>query len=117
MWSVPLIAVAVRTVGVCSWLVVSVAAACMRVLVCWLGVCWVGGVVWCQCSYGPWRRMSGWVWGVGSQVAGGCVPEGVCCCQLVRYPMVSVGVVNGVANVQGAAVVRRACSWCGVTLV
>jgi len=31
--------------------------------------------------------------------------------------MVSVGVVNGVANVQGVAWVRRACSWCGVTLV
>lgn len=31
--------------------------------------------------------------------------------------MVSVGVVKGVANVQGAAVVSRACSWCGVTLV
>lgn len=31
--------------------------------------------------------------------------------------MVSVGVVCGVASVQGAAVVRRACSWCGVVLV
>ena len=31
--------------------------------------------------------------------------------------MVSVGVVCGVVNVQGAAVVSRACSWCGVTLV
>lgn len=50
MWSVPLIAVAVRTVGVWPWLVVSVAVACMRVLVCWSCVCWVGGVVWCQCS-------------------------------------------------------------------
>lgn len=117
MWSVPLIAVAVRMVGVCSWLVVSVAAACVRVLVCWSGVCWVGGVVWCQCSNGPWRRMSGAVKGVGSQLWGGCVLWGVLLVQLVRYPMVSVGVVNGVANVQGAAWVRRACSWCGVVLV
>ena len=31
--------------------------------------------------------------------------------------MVSVGVSCGVANVQGAAVVRRAWSWCGVVLV
>lgn len=31
--------------------------------------------------------------------------------------MVSVGVVNGVANVQGAAVVRRAWSVVGVVLV
>ena len=31
--------------------------------------------------------------------------------------MVSVGVVNGVVCVQGAAVVRRACSWCGGRLV
>lgn len=31
--------------------------------------------------------------------------------------MVSVGVVNGVASVQGAAVVRRACSVAGVVLV
>lgn len=31
--------------------------------------------------------------------------------------MVSVGVSNGVACVQGAAVVSRACRWCGVTLV
>lgn len=31
--------------------------------------------------------------------------------------MVSVGVSNGVACVQGATVVRRACSWCGVVLV
>lgn len=31
--------------------------------------------------------------------------------------MVSVGVVNGVVSVQGAAVVRRACSWCGRVLV
>lgn len=84
MWSVPLIAVAVRMVGVWLGLVVSVAAACMRVLVCWLGVCWVGGVVWCQCSYGPWRRMRGAVWGVGSQLWGGCVCGGVFSVQLVR---------------------------------
>ena len=31
--------------------------------------------------------------------------------------MVSVGVVNGVANVQGVAVVSRACSCAGVVLV
>ena len=31
--------------------------------------------------------------------------------------MVSVGVSNGVVCVQGAAVVSRACSWCGVVLV
>lgn len=31
--------------------------------------------------------------------------------------MVSVGAVWGVANVQGAAVVRRACSVAGATLV
>ena len=31
--------------------------------------------------------------------------------------MVSVGVVKGVASVQGAASVRRAWSWCGVVLV
>lgn len=31
--------------------------------------------------------------------------------------MVSVGVVNGVACVQGAAWVSRACSWCGGRLV
>lgn len=31
--------------------------------------------------------------------------------------MVSVGVSNGVVSVQGAAVVRRACSWCGVVSV
>lgn len=84
MWSVPLIAVAVRMVGVWLGLVVSVAAACMRVLVCWLGVCWVGGVVWCQCSYGPWRRMRGAVWGVGSHSWGGCVCGGVFSVQLVR---------------------------------
>ena len=117
MCSVPLMAVAVRTVGVCFWLVVWVALACMWVLVCWVGVWWVGGVVWCQCSLGPWRRMSGWVWGVGSQLWGGLVSGGVFCCQLVRYPMVSVGVVNGVVSVQGAAVVRRACSCAGVVLV
>lgn len=80
----PLMAMAVRTVGVCSWLVVCVALACMRVLVCWLGVWWVGGVVWCQCSNGPWRRMRGAVWGVGSQVLGGCVLCGVFLVQLVR---------------------------------
>lgn len=84
MWSVPLIAVAVRMVGVWLGLVVRVAAACMRVLACWLGVCSVGGVVWCQCSNGPWRRMSGAVWGVGSQVVGGLVPGGVLLVQLVR---------------------------------
>lgn len=84
MWSVPLIAVAVRTVGVWLGLVVRVAAACMRVLVCWLGVCWVGGVVWCQCSCGPWRRMRGAAKGVGSQVAGGFVSGGVLLVQLVR---------------------------------
>ena len=50
MWSVPLIAVAVRTVGVWLGLVVWVAAACMSVLVCWVVVCWPSGVVWCQCS-------------------------------------------------------------------
>lgn len=77
-------AMAVRTVGVWLWLVVSVAAACMRVFVCWLGVCSVGGVVWCQCSYGPWRRMSGAVWGVGSQLCGGVVSGGVLLVQLVR---------------------------------
>lgn len=84
MWSVPLIAVAVRMVGVWLGLVVCVAAACMRVLVCWLGVCWVGGVVWCQCSYGPWRRMSGAEKGVGSQLWGGLVCGGVLLVQLVR---------------------------------
>lgn len=84
MWSVPLIAVAVRMVGVWLGLVASVAAACMRVLVCWLGVCWVGGVVWCQCSYGPWRRMRGAVEGVGSQLWGGLVSGGVLLVQLVR---------------------------------
>lgn len=84
MWSVPLIAVAVRTVGVWLGLVVWVALVWSVVLVCWLGVCWVGGVVWCQCSYGPWRRMSGWVLGVGSQVVGGCVCGGVFSVQLVR---------------------------------
>ena len=84
MWSVPLIAVAVRTVGVWSGLVVCVAAAWRRVLVCWLGVWWVGGVVWCQCSKGPWRRMRGAVWGVGSQVLGGLVCGGVLLVQLVR---------------------------------
>ena len=31
--------------------------------------------------------------------------------------MVSVGVVNGVVCVQGAAWASRACSWCGVALV
>ena len=31
--------------------------------------------------------------------------------------MGSVGVVNGVVSVQGAAWASRACSWCGVTLV
>lgn len=31
--------------------------------------------------------------------------------------MVSVGVSCGVVSVQGAAVVRRACSWCGCVLV
>ena len=77
-------AMAVRTVGVWLGLVVSVAAACMWVFVCCWGVCLCGGVVWCQCSNGPWRRMSGAVWGVGSQVAGGVVSGGVCCCQLVR---------------------------------
>lgn len=50
MWSVPLIAVAVRTVGVWLGLVVWVAVVCMVVLVCWVGVCWDRGVVWCQCS-------------------------------------------------------------------
>ena len=84
MWSVPLIAVAVRTVGVWLWLVVCVAVACMRVFVCWSGVCSVGGVVWCQCSNGPWRRMSGAAKGVGSQVLGGCVSGGVFLVQLVR---------------------------------
>lgn len=84
MCSVPLIAVAVRTVGVWLGLVWSVAVACMRVLACWLGVCSVGGVVWCQCSKGPWRRMSGAVWGVGSHCPGGLVFVGVFCCQLVR---------------------------------
>ena len=77
-------AVAVRMVGVWLGLVACVALACMRVLVCWLGVCWSSGVVWCQCSYGPWRRMSGAAKGVGSQVAGGCVPGGVLLVQLVR---------------------------------
>lgn len=77
-------AVAVRTVGVWLGLVVSVAAACMRVLACCCGVCWDRGVVWCQCSLGPWRRMSGAVWGVGSHSCGGFVSCGVFCCQLVR---------------------------------
>ena len=77
-------AVAVRTVGVWLGLFWKVAAACMRVLVCWSCVCWVGGVVWCQCSYGPWRRMSGAVKGVGSQVLGGLVCGGVLLVQLVR---------------------------------
>ena len=31
--------------------------------------------------------------------------------------MVSVGVSNGVASVQGAAVASMACSWCGVVSV
>ena len=31
--------------------------------------------------------------------------------------MVSVGVVCGVACVQGAAAASRACSWCGVVAV
>lgn len=84
MCSVPLIAVAVRMVGVWLGLVANVAVAWSWVLACWLGVCFCGGVVWCQCSNGPWRRMRGAVWGVGSQFVGGCVPEGVCCCQLVR---------------------------------
>lgn len=57
------------------------------------------------------------MWGVGSQFVGGVVPGGVFSVQLVRYPMVSVGVSNGVACVQGAAWASRACSWCGVTLV
>lgn len=61
--------------------------------------------------------MRGPVWGVGSQFLGGLVFVGVLLVQLVRYPMVSVGVVNGVANVQGAASVRRAWSWCGVVAV
>lgn len=61
--------------------------------------------------------MSGAVWGVGSQLWGGVVSGGVCCCQLVRYPMVSVGVSNGVVSVQGAAWVSRAWSCAGVTLV
>lgn len=77
-------AIAVRTVGVWLGLVVRVAAACMRVLVCWSCVCWVGGVVWCQCSKGPWRRMSGAAWGVGSQLVGGVVSGGVLLVQLVR---------------------------------
>lgn len=84
MCSVPLMAMAVRTVGVWFGLVVSVAAAWRSVLVCWSGVCFCGGVVWCQCSWGPWRRMSGAAKGVGSQVAGGLVFCGVFCCQLVR---------------------------------
>lgn len=84
MWSVPLIAMAVRTVGVCSWVVVSVAVVCMSVLVCWVGVCSVGGVVWCQCSKGPWRRMRGAAKGVGSQCGGGVVSVGVLLVQLVR---------------------------------
>lgn len=61
--------------------------------------------------------MRGAVWGVGSQLWGGCVCGGVLLVQLVRYPMVSVGVVNGVVSVQGVAVVRRACSCVGVVLV
>lgn len=84
MCSVPLMAVAVRTVGVWFGLVVWVALACMSVLACWLGVCWVGGVVWCQCSYGPWRRMRGAAKGVGSQLWGGLVFCGVFLVQLVR---------------------------------
>lgn len=84
MCSVPLIATAVRMVGVWFGLVVRVALACVCVLACWLGVCSVGGVVWCQCSNGPWRRMSGWVLGVGSQLWGGCVCGGVFLVQLVR---------------------------------
>lgn len=84
MCSVPLMAMAVRTVGVWCGLVVCVAVVCMRVLVCWSCVWWVGGVVWCQCSNGPWRRMSGAVWGVGSQLWGGCVCGGVFSVQLVR---------------------------------
>lgn len=110
-------AVAVRTVGVWLGLVWSVAVACMRVLACCSGVCSVGGVVWCQCSIGPWRRMRGAVKGVGSQFLGGVVSGGVFSVQLVRYPMVSVGVANGVACVQGAASVRRAWSCVGVVLV
>lgn len=84
MCSVPLMAVAVRMVGVWLGLVWRVAAACMRVFVCWVGVCFCGGVVWCQCSYGPWRSMSGAAKGVGSQVLGGCVSGGVFSVQLVR---------------------------------
>lgn len=61
--------------------------------------------------------MSGAARGVGSQLWGGFVCGGVLLVQLVRYPMVSVGVVNGVVCVQGAAVVRRACSCAGVVLV
>lgn len=77
-------AVAVRMVGVWLGLVVCVALACMRVLVCWFCVCFCGGVVWCQCSYGPWRRMRGAVYGVGSQLWGGFVCGGVLLVQLVR---------------------------------
>lgn len=84
MWSVPLIAVAVRTVGVWFGLVARVAAAWRSVFVCWVGVWFCGGVVWCQCSKGPWRRMSGAVKGVGSHSCGGVVFCGVFCCQLVR---------------------------------
>lgn len=84
MCSVPLIAVAVRTVGVWFGLVVWVAAAWRCVFACWLGVWCSGGVVWCQCSNGPWRRMSGAAKGVGSQVAGGLVFCGVFLVQLVR---------------------------------
>ena len=84
MCSVPLIATAVRTVGVWFGLVVRVAAAWRSVFACWLGVCFCGGVVWCQCSKGPWRRMSGAAKGVGSQLWGGVVCGGVLWVQLVR---------------------------------
>lgn len=84
MCSVPLMAVAVRMVGVWLGLVVRVAVACMSVLACCSGVWCSRGVVWCQCSNGPWRRMSGAVWGVGSQFVGGVVPGGVFSVQLVR---------------------------------
>lgn len=80
----PLIAMAVRMVGVWCGLVVWVAVVCMSVLVCWVGVCSVGGVVWCQCSKGPWRRMRGAAKGVGSHCPGGPVFVGVLLVQLVR---------------------------------
>ena len=84
MWSVPLIAMAVRTVGVWLGFGWNVALAWSVVLVCWVGVCWDSGVVWCQCSKGPWRRMSGAAYGVGSHCWGGRVFVGVFSAQLVR---------------------------------